>query len=278
MNQPSEEYRHVWLVGASSGIGEALAKQLFRSGLPSRKHGRKVRLSLSARREEVLARLVKDLVAESDDLTSARSSGRVGYAPMDSTKEEEVRQAHSLIVKERGPVDVLIYCTGINNGDRLIRDMSMEQVRHIVDTNFTGLMWCTLLVLPDMRAKAHGHIVGINSLASRRAVPKTGVYGSTKAAMTLFLDTLRIEEGHHGIHVTDVLPGFVDTPAIETLDHPKPFMITSEQAASIILRGVAQRKRTVGFPWLIDWLTWLSMLFVPFFIWAFLFRRVLALC
>jgi short-subunit dehydrogenase len=106
-----------------------------------------------------------------------------------------------------------------------------------------------------MMARSSGHLVGISSLAGRRALPGSAAYCATKAALSAFLESLRIDLHRAGIRVTDVQPGFVDTAAVQSEKHPTPFLWPADKAARVIARRLERGPRIVAFPWPLRLLT-----------------------
>jgi short-subunit dehydrogenase len=106
-----------------------------------------------------------------------------------------------------------------------------------------------LAAVPIMMARSAGHLVGISSLAGRRALPESAAYCASKAALSVFLESLRIDLAGAGIRVTDVQPGFVATPAGAHGKHPTPFVWPVEKAARVIAQRLERAPRIVAFPW-----------------------------
>ena len=116
-------------------------------------------------------------------------------------------------------------------------------------TNIEGSFATLLAAIPIMLAQKSGQLVGVSSLAGKRALPRTATYSATKAALSTFLETLRIDLAPAGIRVTDVQPGFVETPAIANAKHPMPFRWPVEKAARVIANRLERAPATIAFPW-----------------------------
>jgi short-subunit dehydrogenase len=190
------ERKHVWITGASSGIGAGLAKELTKAGAI---------VSLSARREKEIL----DLIA-----TIEKSGGKAHCFPLDITDSKAIVETHKKIISEVGPIDIVIANAGVGQSGVKAVDLTIEKVERMVDTNLTGAIMTIVACLPDMVARKSGHVVGISSLASYRGMPGSSVYSAVKAGLNIFLESVRIENIHNGISVTEICPGFVDTPIL----------------------------------------------------------------
>jgi short-subunit dehydrogenase len=181
------------ITGASSGLGEAAARRLAREP--------QARLVLVARREDRLSALAASLPATATwvacDLTDDDAPARV---------RDHVRAEHglpTLLVNNAGAGFRARFGSETNGG--------WENVRRTMAINFDAVIRLTEALLPDLRAAAPSAIVNVTSTASRVARPGTGAYSASKAALALWTDALRLEEAAHGVHVGNVLPGFVPT-------------------------------------------------------------------
>jgi short-subunit dehydrogenase len=227
--------RCVWLIGASSGIGAALAPGLAAVG---------ARLALSARRADELER-----VAE-----SCRAAG--GEAPLtlplDVTEPGALARAAAAIAAHGGPVEVLIYSAGAWDPTE-VTAFDAAQVEQQIAVNYLGLARAVEAVLPPMLERGRGEIVGVASLAGLRGFPRAAGYTASKAASITFLESLRLDLGQRGIGVTTVLPGFVETQLTARNDFPMPFMMKPPDAARAILRGLARGDAEIAFPQRLAW-------------------------
>src|SRR5436309_1852985 len=181
----------VWITGASSGIGEALAKQFAVAGS---------RLILSSRREEELKRVAA--------LCSAAEA--VSVLPLDLSKPELMNDAAQKALGLGGPIDVMVHNGGVSqrafaaDTDYLVDDVIMR-------TNYLGPVALTKALLPSMRARRQGHFIVITSVLGKFGLPGRSGYCASKHALHGFFDTLRAEIWKDGIQVTLVLPGWVRT-------------------------------------------------------------------
>lgn len=230
LNPPIRDWRglRVWLVGASSGIGAALAADLAQRG---------ARLALSARRPAALAQV-------------ARGAAGSGPPPLvlalDVVDAAAVRAAHDRIIAEWGGIDVTVWLAGTYEAMRADA-YELGAARQLLDTNlalFNGLD----VLLPTLRRQGCGALAIVSSVAGYRGLPRSLVYGPTKAALNNLADSLYLDLHPLGIGVHLVSPGFVDTPLTATNDFPMPGLISPEAAARSIVDGLARGRFEIRFP------------------------------
>ena len=215
--------RNYWLVGASSGIGAALATELV---------GRGARVAISARRAQDLEKV---------------SGGTMTVVPLDATDRDAVRRAAAEVTETLGGLDVVVWCAGYwKQFDAAQWDPEVF-ARH-VEVNLLGLNNLLAAVLPQMAADGRGHLVGIASVAGYRGIPGAEAYGATKAAQINLLEALRASLGPRGVRVTTVCPGFVRTEMTAVNEFPMPFIIEAEEAARAIADGIERRRTEIVFP------------------------------
>ncbi len=188
----SFENKVVWITGASSGIGEALAYTFAKAG---------AKLILSARREEELKR-----VAAACNIASEK----IFILPFDVSKYEESEAKANEVLTRFGQIDILVNNAGLSHWSK-IKDMGMDVLKKIIDTNFLGGAALTKAVLPSMLEKKKGQIVVISSILGKIVTGKQAAYNASKHALHGFFDTLRAEYGSDGVKVLIVCPGFVNT-------------------------------------------------------------------
>jgi short-subunit dehydrogenase len=182
----------VWITGASSGIGEALAKTFA-------KH--KVKLVLSARRADELERV---------KASTGLSDADVFVLPLDVSENNTFEAATKKVIDHFGQIDILVNNAGLSHWSKL-KDTSMDVIKTILNVNFLGGAGLTKAVLPYMLEKKKGNIVVISSILGHIVTPKQGAYNASKHALQGFFDTLRAEVSGDGIKVLLVCPGFVRT-------------------------------------------------------------------
>jgi short-subunit dehydrogenase len=234
-------YRTAFITGAAGGLGSALARTLASSG---------VEVALSDRRPrelEAVARSIRD------------AGGTARSYVLDVSKPDEVRTTIEHADDDLGGIDLIIANAG-TNVERWSGDLTWEDFRAGAAVNLDGAVATLLAILPRLCERRRGHLVGISSLAQYRGLPGNAMYCATKAFLSTFLESLRADLHSVGVAVTDVRPGFVNTPMTEAASGPHPFLVESDRAAEIIVREVARRRAVVAFPWQLAALTRCGML------------------
>jgi short-subunit dehydrogenase len=214
----------VFITGASSGIGRALATELARRGYD---------LFLTARRLDVLEQV-------RTDITSAAPGCTVEVRRLDVTDEADVTRAITEAAERLGRCDIVVANAGLGNSG-LVGEGSMERARTIVETNLIGAMATVDAAVTLFRRQDGGQIVGIGSVAGVRGLPGSGSYSASKAGIATYLDAVRAETHGEPITVTTLAPGYIDTPINQDMKS-RPFLIDVEKGARImadlIERGV----------------------------------------
>ncbi|MBM3940047.1 MAG: SDR family NAD(P)-dependent oxidoreductase [SAR202 cluster bacterium] len=219
----------VWIIGASSGIGAELTKQLV---------GRGAKVAISARSEDLLLRVA----VCADDTT-----GMVVAVPVDVTDANGLSEAGREVERLLGPLDLLIYSAGAwTPTDPPIIDMAA--IERQVQVNYVGMIRAVSVVLPGMMARRNGVIAGVASATAYLALPRAEGYGSTKAATNYFLRSLRGHVRRSNVRVVTINPGFVKTRLTADNDFPMPFIMEVEQAAAEVVRGLENGKVEIHFP------------------------------
>ena len=229
MSTSSLTNKVIWLTGASSGIGEALVRELSQSG---------AKLAITARNREKLDALARAGVAEGFEVRAY--SG-------DVLDVESMRRIAASIQSDLGEIDLLIANAGSHVFTRPLQFDSAEY-QSLMDLNFSGVLHCIEAVLPSMLKRRRGRICGVASLAGFRALPRAAAYGASKAALMHFLESIRFHLEREGVGVTVVNPGFVRTPLTDKNDFPMPFLMEAEDAARRIVRGLERNRREISFP------------------------------
>ncbi len=219
----------VLITGASSGIGRALAIQLSRKGAA---------VGLLARRAEVLKQVAEDIES---------CGGRALVLPADVTDAAAVRNAARELRQHFGPIDVLVANAGISV-NTFVPDLCEKKIAELININVTGVVNSVSAVLPDMVSRGSGHLVGNSSLAAYRGLPKTAAYCASKAAVSSFMEAIRIDLRGSGVDVTIIHPGFVKTSLIEHIRRT-PYVMELDHAVRKIIRAIEKRKKRYSFPW-----------------------------
>ncbi|HEY0119389.1 MAG TPA: SDR family NAD(P)-dependent oxidoreductase [Cellulomonas sp.] len=236
-----------WVVGASSGIGAAVARELVSRG---------AQVAISARRPEQLA---------------AVSAGTMLSVPADVTDVASLRAAASRIRDELGPIDLAVLSAGYWKQMSASAWDTATFDRH-VQVNLVGMSNAIAAVLPQMLARHSGVIAGLASVAGYRGFAGAEAYGATKAAQINLLESLRVHVGRSGVRITTVCPGFVRTDLTAGNDFPMPFIIESDAAGRAICDGLERERTEIVFPARMAILMKASRL-VPAGAWAALWAR-----
>jgi len=226
LNLPLRDWagRRVWIVGASSGIGRAVAE------------------ALSARGANVIvsARQAAPLQAFAD-----AAPGRHAL-PLDVSDRAAVERATAEAFAN-GPLDLILFCAGHYKPQRATAVDTDELVRH-QRINVEGALHLVGACVPRLLAQGHGHLSLVGSVAGYRGLPQALAYGPTKAALANLADVLYLDLHPRGLGVSLVSPGFVATPLTAQNTFRMPALITPEQAADAMLRGWARGEFEIHFP------------------------------
>ena len=244
---PNFTHQRVWVIGASSGIGEACARELLKRG---------AKLVLSSRRIERL-----EDIARSADTTQSL------VIPVDVMDQSSITRAYQTIHAQWGGIDLLLFVSGIYIPLRA-DDFNMQDAQKTVDSNILGPMRAVATVLPDMLRAGHGHLAIVGSVAGYSGLPKALAYGPTKAAMINFCETLFYDLQPKGIGVHMISPGFVATEATANNDFEMPALISAQEAANEILQGIEHGEFDIHFPKRFSrFLKFLRILPYPIYFW-----------
>lgn len=226
LNPPLHDWhgRRVWLVGASTGIGRALAGQLHALGAT---------VIVSARKADAL----QDFVTQ--------HPGSITL-PLDVTDRAAVQRAADAALAE-GPLDLVCYCAGHYHAMRAIAIDLDDLLRHH-EVNTVGALHVLAAITPGMVTRGQGHISLVSSVAGFRGLPQSLAYGPTKAALINLAETLYLDLQPHGLGVSVINPGFVETPLTAQNEFHMPALISPEQAAQAIVQGWARGEFDIHFP------------------------------
>ncbi len=228
-NRPTEGTRRAWITGAGKGIGRALALALAAEGWW---------VAASARTKPDL----DSLADEADGL-----SGHIHVMPLDVCDEAAMGVAVEGIEQAIGPLDLAVLNAGTHRPVGLA-DFSPELFRQLFEVNVMGVVNGLAAVLPRFRERGGGHVAVVASLAGYRGLPTAAAYSMTKAGVIALCESLKPELDRAHIALTLINPGFVRTPLTDRNDFPMPFLISAEDAAAVIMRGLARRDFEIAFP------------------------------
>ena len=228
--------RKAWIIGASTGIGAAVADELNAKGW--------------------------------DVVRSSRSQGDIR---IDVSDDASVVEAANKYEETYGAFDLVLVMAGF--WKRMsAKQFDLEIFKEHNNTNNVGLARCVAAVLPKMIAQNSGTLIGVSSVAGFRGLPGSSGYGPSKAAQINFLESLRTDLQQTNVIVQTVSPGFVKTPMTDVNTFPMPFIISAEKAAKIIVKGIEKKKAEIVFPTPMAISMKLARL-VPAAIWPKLFKK-----
>lgn len=219
---------NVFITGASSGIGEALARHYAGQGAT---------LGLVARRAERLQQLADALDTP------------VACYPLDVRDGDALEHAAAAFGARFGTPDVVIANAGVSRGTLTECREDRAAFDAIMAINLLGLVHTFQPFIAAMQARGHGSLVGIASVAGLRGLPGAGAYCASKAAAIAYLESLRVEMRPHGLTVTTIAPGYIKTPMTDVNTHAMPFLMDADRAAAKMARAIAARRRFVVIPW-----------------------------
>ncbi|MBK6751371.1 MAG: SDR family NAD(P)-dependent oxidoreductase [Acidobacteria bacterium] len=225
------ERQKIFLTGASSGIGEALAIAMAKRGAT---------IGLLARRGELLDKLKKHC---------EKAGGTARVFACDVTDEDAVLAAANEFFAEFDRIDILIANAGIGGNNAETRALQPLAVKKVIDINLMGAVNSVHAVLPRMLKKGSGQIVAISSLAGFRGLPRSAAYSASKAGMTAFFESVRLDVKHQGVDVTIIQPGFIKTPLTSGREAKMPFLMELDDAIPHFLKAIEKKKRFAAFPW-----------------------------
>lgn len=216
----------VWITGAGSGIGRALALRLARDGAA---------VAVSARSADAL------------DALAAEAPGRIHPFPLDVTDADAVGRCVAAIEERLGPLDQVV----LNAGTHIpmgLEDFSTATARALMEVNYMGVVHGLDAVLPRLRARGGGGVAVVASVAGYGGLPTAAAYGPTKAALINLCESLKLDCDRAGIRLRLICPGFVATPLTARNPFPMPDLIGAEEAADRIVAGLAGGGFEIAFP------------------------------
>ena len=225
-------FKHVVITGASTGIGAALARSYAAP---------QIRLSLLARDRKRLETVAED----------CRARGAHVEPHAGDVSDAEAMESWLAACDSIQPVDLIIANAGIGGAGAVAPEFGEpgEVARRIISVNALGVVNCVTPLLPRFVSRRAGHVAILSSLGAGLGLPDCPAYDASKAAIHAYGHALRRLLSQHGVRITVIYPGFVDTPMARSLPFQPPFMWSADRAAAKISRGLARGRREIVFPW-----------------------------
>lgn len=225
MNRRDYSDQIVWIIGASSGIGAALATLLASQG---------ARVAISARRADALEQV-------------AQISSAEWVLPLDVTQVASIQNARETLASSAGRIDRVVFLSGSYDPMNL-DDLDLEQVRRIIDINLLGAFNLVREVYPYLISQGAGQLSFCASISGYSGLPHSQPYASSKAAVINMTESLRAEASGTGVDIKLINPGFVRTPLTDKNDFDMPFIMEPQEAAERIARGLQKQGFEIAFP------------------------------
>ena len=221
----SENQKKIWITGASSGIGKALAEKFASEGW---------KVAASARRKEIL-----------DEMSSHEN---IFSYPLDVTNQDQIKISFEKIIEDFNGLDLCVFSSGTYD-PKLEQEINVKQNKFVMETNFFGVLYCIKSVEKYFKDKKAGHISIVSSIAAYRGLPNSSGYGPSKAALTNFAESIYFDFNKYGVRVSVTSPGFIKTPLTDKNEFPMPFLRSPEFAADKVYNGlVKSRGFEIHFP------------------------------
>ena len=214
-------WKVVWITGASTGIGAEVAKQLAEAG---------VKVAASARH-----------------LPSLPPHPNITHFPVDVTDEQALSVVVAEIEQRLGPIDLAVFGAGAYE-PFAPETFSTRVFTRINEVNYLGSIHAVGAILPCFMERKSGQLALIASVAGYQGLPKSAYYGPTKAALINLAEALWLELRPHGICVSVINPGFVETPLTAANDFPMPFLMKPARAAALTIKGLKARRFEIAYP------------------------------
>ncbi len=229
-----KNFKSVLITGASSGIGEALALTFAAPG---------VHVSITGRNSKRLHAIEAQIASKGADVKSfiVDVTDRAGMTALIYDAETD------------HPFDLIIANAGIASSANM--DVAPDEIiRDIFAVNLAGVINTVLPAANLMRSRRSGHIAIVSSIAGFRGLPTAPAYSASKVAVKAWGEAIRPDLREHGVGLTMIIPGFVESRITDANTFPMPWIMPAEKAAAIIIKGLKRGKRTIAFPWQLVWL------------------------
>ena len=207
--------KNIWITGASSGIGRALALKFVKEGW---------QVAASARREDLLNEISK-------------LNKNISPFPLDVTDKERCKEVFEEIKNKYQNIDICFFSTGAWDPKKE-KNIDVEQIENVMKVNFFGTLNCIKAVEQYFKNKKNGHISIVSSIAGYRGLPNSTGYGASKAALSNLTESLYFDFGRHNVRISLISPGFIKTPMTDKNEFRMPFLKKPEFAADKIYNGL----------------------------------------
>ncbi len=222
-----------WIIGASHGIGEALAKKYFAHGFD---------LMISARNEQKLQQIREEILSQ-----NIEAKNQILIGVLDVCDVNSLQKSCDEILQKTSRIDLVIFASALYQPS-LAMNFDLEKAQEIMAVNFGGALNLLHVILPKMRQQNFGHIGIIASVAGYCGLPKSFAYGASKAALINLCEGIYPELKAHNINLSVINPGFVKTRLTAQNSFAMPFIVTPNQAADKIYEGLEAKKFEIHFP------------------------------
>ena len=214
----SENHKKVWITGASSGIGKAVAEKFAKEGW---------KVAISARRREILEEM--------------SNNDKIFSYPLDVTNQDQVNNTFNKIIEDFGRLDLCIFSSGTYD-PKNEKSIDVDKIKNVINVNFIGVVNCVKSVEKNFKQKKSGQISIVSSIAGYRGLPNSSGYGPSKAALTNFAESIYFDFKKFNVNVSIISPGFIKTPLTDKNEFSMPFLETPEFAAKKIYNGLTKNK------------------------------------
>ncbi len=210
----SENQKKIWITGASSGIGKAVAEKFANEGWL---------VAVSARRKELL-----DELAKNPNIVSF---------PLDITNRDQIKEVFNNILNKFKDLDVCLFSSGTYE-PKDEQNIDPDKIKNVINVNFLGVVDCVKSVEKYFKKKKSGHISIVSSIAGYRGLPNSSGYGPSKAALTNFTESIYFDFKKFDVRVSIISPGFIKTSLTDKNEFPMPFLKSPDYAAEKIFNGL----------------------------------------
>ena len=213
----SKNQKKIWVTGASSGIGKAVAEKFANEGW---------QVAVSARRKEILDNMAKNY--------------NISSYPLDVVNEQNCTSTFQEIISEFKEINLCVFCSGTYDPKKE-KEIDIKQSKFVMDVNYFGVLNCVKAVEKYFKDKKNGHISIVSSIAGYRGLPNSSGYGPSKAALNNFAESIYFDFKKYNVSISLISPGFIKTPMTDTNEFPMPFIKSPEFAADRIFEGIVKK-------------------------------------